>query len=972
MPTIIDEYLDYHKKFYKKYGEKSLVLIQVGSFYEAYSIETEGPNLKAISDLINIVCTRKDKKQSTIDKKNPYMLGFPLISADKHISLLINNGYTLIIIDQTTPPPDPKREITNIISPGTYIGVTPTVDTNYVAMVFFEYEKQKIGQPLLCSGMSAIDVTTGKVVIYETLSSLVDADLALDNTNRFLTSIQPKEIILTKMGDGKMSLDTICEYLLLDKNKLQIMEYDKTTSKLSYQNELLKNIYSDKKNMLTPVEFLDLDNYNYARISFVNCINFLSEHNNKLINKLDIPEVFVDSTQLILGNNSIYQLNVLESDGYNYTMNNKIKSLYDVVNNASTAMGKRYIKHILLAPMISCDKIKENHDRIEKVLHKSRYLELEKLLSFINDIEKLKRKLNLNIIQPYELADYISSFETAKEIFTKCKKYEITDVCPKKETLKTMDEFIEECNKIFDTVLLKRNILNNIKTTLFKENVDKKIDELVAGQKSSTEFMESVLKHFEKVLSFLQQKNRFKKPAMDLKSTKTEGTYISMSKKRYDVLKKELGNKKNQTEINKIIISNDNLIVKELKSTVKIFVKGLNNATKDQSELDEEFVNLVYTTYIKYIGEIFTKYHKMFDVIIKNITIIDYVVSCAKTAKLYNYTKPKLINEKYGYIKAKNIRHPVVERLIDYEYVPHDIELGKDLKGMLIYGLNSSGKSVLMKAIGLCVIMAQAGMYVPARECTISPYDAIYSRITGNDNIFKGLSSFSLEMTELNAILKRANKKTLVIGDEVCRGTEVISGNAIVASTIVKLSQKETTFIFATHLHELVNIDEVKELVNVKAYHLSTEYDPKKDILIYDRLLKEGSGDTIYGITVAKYIIQDMDFMNLTNKIKNNLNSSYGKIVSGKKSKYNSDVYVYKCELCGRPDLNGEFSPLETHHINYQKDCKDGFVVDKPHIQKNAKANLVVICESCHDKIHSGELSVKGYTMTSGGKKIKT
>lgn len=143
MPTIIDEYLDYHKKFYKKYGEKSLVLMQVGSFYEAYSIETEGPNLKAISDLINIVCTRKDKKQSTIDKKNPYMLGFPLISADKHISLLINNGYTLIIIDQTTPPPDPKREITNIISPGTYIGVTPTVDTNYVAMVFFEYEKQK-------------------------------------------------------------------------------------------------------------------------------------------------------------------------------------------------------------------------------------------------------------------------------------------------------------------------------------------------------------------------------------------------------------------------------------------------------------------------------------------------------------------------------------------------------------------------------------------------------------------------------------------------------------------------------------------------------------------------------------------------------------------------------------------------------------------------------------------------------------
>ena len=270
--------------------------------------------------------------------------------------------------------------------------------------------------------------------------------------------------------------------------------------------------------------------------------------------------------------------------------------------------------------------------------------------------------------------------------------------------------------------------------------------------------------------------------------------------------------------------------------------------------------------------------------------------------------------------------------------------------------------------------MSQAGLYVPATYYKFSPYHVLYTRITGNDNLFKGLSSFALEMVELKAILKRATNKTLVIGDEVCRGTEHISGNAIVASTIINLAKSDSSFIFATHLHELANMERIKKLDKVKSYHLSISYDSKTDEIIYDRKLKEGSGDNIYGITVARHIIHDKEFIDLAIEIKNELLETHDSIISGKTSKYNSQLYIYQCQICGQKDKLGQISSvsnLETHHINFQKDCIDGFVKNKLHIRKNDKSNLVVLCSDCHDKIHNNTIQIDGTIMSSSGKKIK-
>ena len=316
-----------------------------------------------------------------------------------------------------------------------------------------------------------------------------------------------------------------------------------------------------------------------------------------------------------------------------------------------------------------------------------------------------------------------------------------------------------------------------------------------------------------------------------------------------------------------------------------------------------------------------------------------------------------------SYVEFTDLRHPIVEQLIKnkYEYIPHSLTIGKGTNGIMLYGLNSAGKSVLMKAIGISIIMAQCGFYVPAKKFKFYPYNALYTRITGTDNIFKGLSSYMLEMTELNSIIKRADNRTLIIGDEICRGTEQISGNIIVASTIIKLLNQQSNFIFATHLHDIMNLEQIKIRNDLKAYHLSVSY--KDGQLFYDRQLKEGVGDRIYGITIAEYVINDKEFKDIMINFKKDILDN--KITY---SKYNQKLIMDKCAVCGFK--GSDKNKLITHHINFQKDCENGVVKDKPYINKNDEINLVCICEECHEKVHHGNLVIEGKTYTSDGYKL--
>ena len=348
----------------------------------------------------------------------------------------------------------------------------------------------------------------------------------------------------------------------------------------------------------------------------------------------------------------------------------------------------------------------------------------------------------------------------------------------------------------------------------------------------------------------------------------------------------------------------------------------------------------------------------------KKLAYIDFINSGALCAQANHYCKPSIVLKKASYFKAKELRHPILERISsETVYVPHDIELGYETEqnGILLYGINSSGKSTLMKSIGLNIILAQIGYYTAATNFEYSPYNSLFTRICGNDNMFRGLSSFMVEMMELMAILKRNDSKTLILADEISKGTEIRSGIVIIGYMLESLSKSNSTFITATHIHDIIKLETVKTLTNIKTKHLKVTYNPEDDSIIYDRHLSDGQGETFYGLQVAKYLMKDKLFNERTTEIL----KEYDNLADNKPSKYNPNVYLINCEICKSKEK------LETHHIVWQKDFNnDDINESKFYLQKNDSSNLVTLCMSCHDKVDRNEIIINGWKDTSNGRKF--
>jgi DNA mismatch repair protein MutS len=257
-----------------------------------------------------------------------------------------------------------------------------------------------------------------------------------------------------------------------------------------------------------------------------------------------------------------------------------------------------------------------------------------------------------------------------------------------------------------------------------------------------------------------------------------------------------------------------------------------------------------------------------------------------------------------------------------------------------------------MKATGIAILLAQAGSYVPALKLRFRPFKAIYTRILNHDNLFAGLSSFAVEMSELRDILRQADERSLVLGDEMCSGTESLSAMSLVAAGIEWLSAKRAKFIFATHLHDLPLLVDCAAL-KLKVWHLRVEYDPMSQKLVYDRTLMPGSGSSLYGLEVAKAMDLPLEFLEKARTHRKALMR-----FDGGTSSWNSAVKRNLCEICGNSVA------LEVHHIQERHTAKNGLLPDGTPM--NAAANLVVLCQSCHDKEHVNAI-VYPIVQTSAG-----
>lgn len=1042
--SIVDEYIEFDKKYKQEYGNETVILMEVGDFFELYGVQNEienvGANLQDISDILNIRITSKNKSKNFIDRSNPLMSGFPSYIVEKHIQTLVENKYTVVLVEQYENKNSKyykqfDRKVSKIITPSTYFNYhsDSTNYSNYLMVCYWEIIKKKSIE-CLSFGCTLVDITTGNTHFYECIDKDSSSTLCLEESYRIIQMYNPTEVIHTSFSNfDKMYKKKIIEYLHSNSNNKLIEKWniEPIFKKIRYQEECIKKSYNKEISFISPIDTLKLEMKPLAIISFCYMLQYVYEHDEKLINNLLIPEELEKNKHMTIEYNSIQQLNIKNQGN----SNNGEKCLSKILNRCLTNFGKRKFWDWLINPIIDKNELENRYNNISFYLNKNLFVTVRKYLKSLCDIQKYLRKISIEKITPNEwfvlkisLDNIVTIFNTIIE--NSYSNLEYINICKDKclEILNYLDKMLnlEECNKYSNT--------NEIKSNIFKETINSELDDLNTSVNLN-------LQYFYKISEFINNISG-DKDLCNLEYNDKIGYFFNITKKRWETFLEKykqyikMKEKKNYDISLDLTVfeykkNNENMEKINITKTTKRKVSVVNDTTekfnvKPFEEIDfdfntiqakqistsstsvrltsskiEEISNQIISEqskiqkisiqeYCKFLLQFFDKFKSKYLDIIKIVSEIDIYSTNSLNAFEYSYNKPTVFENDCSFLIAKDIRHPIVERIqTQNKYIENDICLGiippklqqqlfsninnvHSSNGLLLYGVNSSGKSTFMKSIGLNIIMAQAGMFVPCSNFTYSPYKHIFTRISGNDNIYKGLSSFTVEMTELKNILDRCNKNSLILGDELCSGTESISALSIVASGILDILSKNGNFIFATHLHELCELDVIKnvEISNkIQVYHIHVDTD-KDGNIIFDRKLTKGKGSSVYGLEICKYLRLPDEFLKNAEKIRKQLMGVSTHIVEPKMSKYNSKLIVSSCGICGYIPING--IPLDTHHIVYQQNQdENGFVTfNNTSFHKNEEYNLIPLCKKCHDDEHHGNLKIKGYIETTNGRKL--
>jgi DNA mismatch repair protein MutS len=949
---LIDDYFIHQLNFEKKYGQRTIVLMQVGSFFEFYGVNNEYEKIgdaQTITELLNIQLTRRNKAILENSRSNCLMAGFPLVSVKRFINILLSNNYTVILIEQTTEPPNPKREITQIYSPGTYIEELNQSDPNHIVSLYINEEVcHKTGKPLYIFGLSSIELSTGYNVVYESNCVYYEKGAFLEEIYRFIESYNPKEIIVNYSNLKKIKLDEIHRKINSINRIIHLQDnIDSKYLNLNYQNSFLKKIFSHT-GLLSPIEYIDLEQKSYALISYIILLQFSYEHNEKVIEKIQKPVHWEYNDHLILYNNAIYQLNIIHS-GVNNGSLGKYKSLFDIIQKTSTNMGKRLLKYRIMNPITNINILEQRYDLVSLFLNFNDINSIEKLLNEIIDIERLHRKMSLQLLHPYEFLNLSYSYENIVKLIDLCiENFDISMLGLNKDTINSFREFIKHYENLFIMKEIGKYGLLNIGSSFFKLNNFTEIDTV---QKN----IDSIYTYFESECKLLSELIEKDSDYVKLENNERDGYFFYTTKKRSDILLSNLSSvQKKKYEIKKYNGSN-----------VKIISSELTEYSYKLVEYKNEIKMLTKDQYLKCLCDFDNIYGDTLHNISDFIALVDVVKCSALCARKYKYNRP-VIEDKYNkksYFSANAIRHPIIEVINEEaDYVCNDLELVHEkCNGLLLYGVNGAGKSSLSKAVGCNIILAQIGFYVSCKEFKYYPYKKIFTRINGDDNIFKGMSSFAVEMDELRSILKYSDDRSIVLGDEICKGTEETSALSIVSSSILRFCKNNVNFIMATHFHKLYTMECMKNINNIKFMHLTVSYDDLNESIIYGRKLEDGPGNNLYGIEIANYIIDDSEFIQNAKSIRNSLLEKDEELLNSKVSNYNSKLFMDMCSVCG---ANGNSYPLDTHHIKEQN------TFDQDDINKDKLSNLVVLCKTHHDEVHNGQLQINGYLDTVDGKKL--
>ena len=1037
--TIVNDYLEYTKKWKKEYGIKTLVLMQVGSFFESYGLLDKDKNIYGsdITTFAEINDMTVSKKNICVGNDKVVMAGFGLLQLEKYVKKMQDNGYTIVVYTQDTPSKNTTRSLHTIFSPGTYFSNDTKELSNNITCIWLYYSRTSIiSNEQISIGISNIDIYTGKTSIFEFSKDYLHNPTTYDELERYISIYRPNECIIVHNLDEN-TIDDIINYTSINSTKIHkinitdqtdLGKYARNAEKQIYQEEIIRRFYPtiNSENLLE-----HLQGYCIAIQAFIYLLDFIYKHNPNLVNNIAEPLFENYTDRLILANHSLKQLNIIPDNRFS----GKYSCVSKLLNNCITPMGKRIFTYNLLNPITNIDNLNKSYNITDHLLNNrsTKTTGVEEILSWeryrliltdIRDIEKLRRKLIMKKISPKDFTILYNNLDKILQLYKFCKndtvliKYlnnikEINDIKKIKDLCDNLQTIIKtnlDINKSAFIDDISHEKLSNIDThNIFYINkgLDEKLDITYKKALECRQQFECIRKYCSDLIMKYEKSTKTTEFVKINETAKLDAT-LQATKRRITFLKKALDNLK-LTDNEEIIFkyksnfsNNEESYILKLDS-LEFTVNGGNqsNLIITSPEI-RKLASQINTSKSELINELEIYYYKFIDKFIENnldgiisfIVNIDILQCKCFIANEYNYCKPQIKENNKSFIDFKGIRHCLIEHLNTRElYITNDLVLGRETKaiplavggegdkqsvcdftpsGILLYGTNAVGKTSLIKAIGITIIMAQAGLYVPASEFIYYPYNTIFTRILGNDNIFKGLSTFAVEMTELRTILQLANKNSLILGDELCSGTESDSALSIFVAGLEILHKNNSSFLFATHFHQIVKYDEIIALKQLKMYHMSVIFDKANNKLIYDRKLKEGAGESMYGLEVCKSLNLPSNFLDRAHELRIKYNAIYKNLLARDVSRYNSKKIKDICEFC--KINNGS----EIHHLEYQETAiSNNYIINNnANFHKNHVANLINVCESCHLKIHknNGKMSIRktsdGYELINKESKI--
>ena len=778
-------------KFYLTLKEKysdALLFFRLGDFYEMFFEDA-----KIASKELDLTLTGRD---CGLEERAP-MCGVPFHAADGYIAKLVQKGYKVAICEQLTEPEQGKlveRDVVRVVTPGTVIedNILDDKKNNYLACIF-ACDK--------CYALSWIDVSTGE---FNTFQSEYSDFSSIEDV---LATFSPTEIIANEYAaEQAKDLSSIRVGRLPKFQKYYEWAFDYDTAR----NALLKQFG------LTTLSKFEFEDKKYAVCAAGALMNYVNDTQKRSLAHISSIRYVQNNKYLIMDNNCRRNLEICE----NTRDSSKKATLLWVLDKTRTNMGARNLRRWLEQPLRDSKAINARLDSVEELVGNTRMrTNLYEMLADIRDIERLTSKVAYGNPTPKDLLALglsLKALPPVKQLLSNAKS---SMLCEIRDNIYLLEDTAQKLVDAIDDnppALMKDG-------GYIKEGYCKELDELRHAGSLGKQWLANLE---------TQEKESTGIKNLKVGYNKVFGYYIEVSKTNVDKVPYRYQRKQTLT-------TGERYITQELKEIEEKLLGAKENALEIESRIFEE----LKLDLLKVIAQLQSTS--------KAIAYCDSLLSLAVVAISNNYVKPT-INDTIEGITIKSGRHPVVESLMkNNEFVPNDTELDCcQNRTMIITGPNMSGKSTYMRQVALITLMAHVGSFVPAKSASISITDRIFTRIGASDDLAYGQSTFMVEMVEVATILQNATFRSLLILDEIGRGTSTFDGMSIARAVLEDVNNRiRCKTLFSTHYHELTEMEDC--LDGVKNFKiLASEVD--KGVVFLHKIARGGTNKS-FGIEVAKY-----------------------------------------------------------------------------------------------------------------------